>query len=441
MSDHVGVQAVVIGAGIAGLSAAQALAGRFEKVVLLDRDPPSRPALPRPGVPQGRQTHLLMAGGFAALRQLFPGLERDLEGAGAVPYDAGRDLRLELPGAGALPKRAFGFGSYAATRPMLEHLINRRVVARDDVELRYGCRAIEIGTRSDGSIVTGVRYEGPDGQIDQIDADLVIDASGRATPTLYWLRANGRPAPAQTTIGVELGYATAAFLIPKAVDLDFVGVATLADAPHSSRSGYLIQLGGGVWQALMVGRGRDRPPSELESFLAFAESLASPSIATALKAGYVVSRIERFGFPESVWRHFHRSPALPAGLLPIGDAICRLNPVYGQGMSIAAQQARLLQDAISGYADGIAGIFRTSRDFLARAERLVASPWATSALPDFVYPSTIGERPEDLQDQLDRQARLFREAFDDPGAHRALIETQHLMKPEGLEPQASLEAA
>ena len=91
-------QAVVIGAGMGGLAAAKAVAPHFEKVIVFERDAlPDAPA-PRPGTPQARHTHGLLAGGHRALERLFPGIELDLVEAGAVRIRMSRDARLRDSG-------------------------------------------------------------------------------------------------------------------------------------------------------------------------------------------------------------------------------------------------------------------------------------------------------------------------------------------------------
>ncbi len=73
----IGKTAVVVGAGIAGLTAAGALADWFEQVVVLDRDPLPDSQLHRPSTPQSRR-------GLLAQDALFPGIIEDFATAGAV---------------------------------------------------------------------------------------------------------------------------------------------------------------------------------------------------------------------------------------------------------------------------------------------------------------------------------------------------------------------
>ena len=90
------------------------------------------------------------------------------------------------------------------------------------------------------------------------------------------------------------------------------------------------------------GRHGDKPPGDEDGFLTYARRLRTPTVYNAIKDAKRVGEIVRFGFPASVWRHFERLETFPRALLPFADAVCRFNPVYGQGMSVAAQEACLL---------------------------------------------------------------------------------------------------
>jgi len=154
----------------------------------------------------------------------------------------------------------------------------------------------------------------------------------------------------------------------------------------------------------LAGRGKAFPPIDSNEFLSYARQLPTLTIYNAIKNAKRLTDITPFSFPESRWRHFAQVPDFPCGLLPIGDAICRFNPVYGQGMTIAVQEANMLFDLLQTLdGDPLATLAPT---FLTRAETLIADPWAMSAIPDFIYPETIGERPGDLEDRLNFQSAL-----------------------------------
>ena len=142
--------------------------------------------------------------------------------------------------------------------------------------------------------------------------------------------------------------------------------------------------------------------------------------------------VARFGFPASVWRHFERLEAFPRGLLPFGDGICRFNPVYGQGMSVAAQEACLLHRLLETRAvkdDPLAGL---AAAFLAEAQALIEGPWAMAAVPDFIHPETRGQRPPDFEVTLKFGLALTRLAARDAAVHKLMLEVQHLLKPRSV---------
>ena len=428
-SSLVGKQAVVVGAGMGGLAATGAIAQHFEQVVVVERD--ALPAEPthRPGVPQGRHVHGLLVSGQRALDTLFPGFEQDLVRAGAVPVIAGLDIRWERPGYDQFPRRDLGYCSYALSRPAIEHALRRRVEGLANVEFRQRCRVMEVLATPDGATVTGVRCENGDGSRETLEADLVIDASGRGALTLSLLKSIGRSPPEETTIGVDFGYATCVFAVPDDAPTDWKGVMTFGGRdPQSSRGALLFPLEGNRWMLGLGGRHGEEPPGDIEGFLAFARDLRTPTIYNAIRHAQPLGAIVRYGFPESVLRHFERLDTFPRGLLPIADAICRFNPVYGQGMTVAAQEACLLKGLLerpSGESDRLAGL---APAFFAEVPTLIETPWAVATM-DFLHPSTRGQRPADFETRLKFGMALTRLAAEDPAVHRLVAEVQNLLKP------------
>jgi 2-polyprenyl-6-methoxyphenol hydroxylase-like FAD-dependent oxidoreductase len=429
-STMIGKQAVVIGAGMAGLTAAGALADRFDQVVVLERDTlPSEPAH-RAGTPQARHVHALLLSGQRALSELFPGFEQDLARAGAVPLRAGLDVRIERQGYHPFPQRDLGWISYAVSRPTIERAVRARVEGRANTTLRQRCRVQEVLASPDGEAVTGVRYDNEDGASETIAADLVVDASGRGALTLALLQSIGRPLPEETSIGIDLGYATCVFAIPDDAPADWKGVMTFGQAPHDSRGGLMLPLEGNRWMATIGGRHGDVPSGDAEGFLTYASALRTPTIYNAISRARRLNGIARYGFPESVRRHFERLDVFPRGLLPIGDAICRFNPVYGQGMSVAALEACLLRSLLERLGDGdpIAGL---APAFFAEVQALIETPWSVAIL-DFVFPDTRGQRPADFETTLRFGIALTRLAAEDPAVHKLTAEVQNLLKPRSV---------
>lgn len=431
MSARIGTQAVVVGAGMGGLTAARALADHFEHVVVLERDALPSDAAHRAGTPQAKHVHALLAGGQRALGELFPGFEQDLAEAGAVPFRVGLDIRTERPGYDPFPQRDLGLLGYSMSRPLIELTVRQRVERHTGIAVRQGCRAQDVVTTPDGAAVTAVRCASVDGKSETLPADLIVDASGRGTLTLELLESIGRPLPTETTIGVDVGYATAVFAIPDDAPDDWKGVFTFPRAPQS-RGALMLPLEGNRWIVTVAGRHGDRPPGDADGFLTYARELRTPTVYNAIRHAKRLGEVARFGFPESVWRHFERLEAFPRGLLPFGDAVCRFNPVYGQGMSVAAQEACLLHRLLAtraGEGDPLAGL---APAFYAEAQTLIDGPWRMAAIPDFVHPETRGQRPPDFEITLKFGLALGRLAARDPAVHKLIAEVQHLLKPRSV---------
>jgi hypothetical protein len=201
--------------------------------------------------------------------------------------------------------------------------------------------------------------------------------------------------------------------------------------PPESRGGaLLLPLEGGRWMVTLGGRRGDKPPGDAGGFMAFARQLRTPTLYKAIGHAKRLGDVVRFGFPASVWRHFERLETFPRGLLPFGDAICCFNPVYGQGMSVAAQEALLLRRLLrSGGGHPIGGLAPT---FFAEACGLIETPWAAAAVPDLAFPETKGQRPPDLDGMLKFGRALNHLAAADPAVHQQMIEVQHLIRPRSV---------
>ena len=429
MPSLLGKQAVVVGAGIGGLTAAGVLADYFERVVVLERDALPESAEPRAGVPQGKHPHALLAGGQRALDDLFPGFTHDLLQAGAVPLRVGLDLRIESPGYDPFPQRDLGWDAYAQSRAQLELCVRQRLHACTNIELRQRCRVQTCVARADGAAVIGVQRILADGKSDTVEADLVIDASGRGTLTLGLLESIGWALPEETMIGVDLAYATAIFTMPEVIPEDWKGVFCFPQPPQSSLGALLLPMEGERWIVTVARMHGEALPEDRDGFMACVQQLRTPTIYNALAHARPLGEIARFQFPASEYRHYERLEAFPRGLLPLGDALCRFNPIYGQGMSVAAQEARALRQLLAARAGAGDPLHGLAPAFFAEASALIEAPWAMAAIPDFAHPDTRGERPVDFEQRLKAGHAMNQLAARDPAVHKLMAEVQHLLKP------------
>jgi len=246
-STLIGKQAVVVGAGMAGLAAARALADYFEHVVVLERDTLPLDASHRSGTPQSRHVHGLLGGGQGALGDLFPGFEHDLAAAGAVPLRVGLDVRIETPGYDPFPRRDLGWIAYSMSRPLIESIVRGRVERHPNITICQRCRARFVVPTSDGAGVAALHFENGDGKSETLPADLVVDASGRGNLTSAFLESVRLRQPEETVIGVDIGYATAVFAIPDDHPADWKGVRTVGLASQRTGGGLMLPLEGDRW--------------------------------------------------------------------------------------------------------------------------------------------------------------------------------------------------
>jgi 2-polyprenyl-6-methoxyphenol hydroxylase-like FAD-dependent oxidoreductase len=429
-------RAVVIGAGMSGLAAAKAIAPYFVRVTVMDRDAlPDRPA-PRMGTPQARHAHALLAGGEKALDRLFPGISIDLKKAGAVTT-SGRDFIIERPGYNPFPRRDLGFNTLCLSRALIEFVCRRRLDAEANVELWPRTRVTELIPSSDHRAVAAVRYEDHRGKPQTLAASLVVDASGRAAPTLSLLERIGSAKADETEIGIDIGYASAIFQIPDDPGRDWMAAIHSSTPPDKPRGALLLPIEDGRWIVSLGERHADAMPSDIEGFIAFTQTLRGQTVYNAIRKAKPLAEVARYNWQCSVRRHFDRLDSFPRSLVPIGDSVCRFNPIFGQGMSVAATEAVVLGRLLAARAeradpqDGLAG------DYLAEIQECLEAPWAT-AVTDFAYPETRGERPPDLARRLEYGAALFRLAAEDAEVHRIVAEVTHLLRPHSALREPSL---
>jgi 2-polyprenyl-6-methoxyphenol hydroxylase-like FAD-dependent oxidoreductase len=433
MMSNLGHHAIVIGGSMAGLMGAAVLANHFDRVTVFERDRiDDRPVLHK-SVPQGNHVHALLLGGQNVMSSLYPGFTEELKKLGAVPYRSGIDVVWYGPGGkgynGTLSvkePRDLGFEGHVMSRGLLEYLVRRRTVALANVKLETEA-AIE-GLIYDNGRVRGVRRNRAAGA-QAVDADLVLDASGRGSHAQRWLVEMGVPALEETTIGVDFAYTSTKYRKPDHAD----GLEPLllfgGPPPEHTRAAGLFEIENHTWHVSLAGRFGDYPPTDEAGFLAFAKSLPSPMLHELIKDAERIADITHHRFPTSIWRHYERLRTFPEGFLILGDAICSFNPVYGQGMSSAALQAQALRDTLRGRAAQSRGIDGLAADFFPQAAAAISAPWTLAANFDFAYPQTRGERPPGMAAGAAYFAVLDSLQAEDIDVQRLVTEVLQLTRP------------
>jgi 2-polyprenyl-6-methoxyphenol hydroxylase-like FAD-dependent oxidoreductase len=352
--------------------------------------------------------------------------------AGAVPVEMAREFRYERADVGALPPRPLDILLLSASRPLMEGVLRRHIEAFRNIDIRTECRAARIAWSLHDETVAGVEIRSELGAIELLTADLVIDASGRGGLTMALLEDLGRERPDLEEIGVDISYATAIVNIPANHYLDCKLAFTLPHPPKQGSLGLVMPIEQRRWMVTIGQRGASERLDNWEKMLSASRDLVTTTIHDAVCNLTPVKDIHHYAFPASSWRHFERLPALPRGVLPVGDAICRFNPIYGQGMSSAALQAKLLRESLEladARPDAIAAM---QAEFMGRAGSLLETPWALSTNGDLRFSDTRGVRPDNFEQIIQFEDAVFRAIVVDPVVHKAMVEVIHLLKPQSL---------
>ena len=378
-----GQRASVIGGSMAGLLAARVLSDHFDDVTVFERDVLPAGAADRKGVPQGRHAHALLSAGRQALEAMFPGFADELVQQGALNVDI---RKLRWFDNGGYHARCTGIEALLASRAFLEAHVRRRVRGISNVRVLDGIDADSLVVNADTGRVEGVRIKHmKDGRDETVNCQLTVDASGRGSQTPAWLQAAGYSKPREEVFTVSLGYTTRIYRrTPQHLDGDAAMI--IPSAPPGRRGAAMISLEGDRWMVTLFGLLGDHPPTDQQGFVAFARTLPAPDVYNVIRDADALTDPLPFKYPASCRRRYEQLERFPDGYLVFGDAICSFNPIYGQGMSVAALQARALASSLT------AGTGRLAKRFFTAAARVVDNPWLMAVGGDLRYPGVEGPR-------------------------------------------------
>ena len=412
-------RAVVIVAGMAGLLAAAVLSDFFDEVVVIEKDElPNTPKL-RKGVPQGAHVHTFLGYAVNAMEKLIPGIMEDLYAAGAVKIRRNQDIWFHDT-VGPTPIRDVGIITPSVTRPLLEHTTRQRVLALPNVWMRDSTRLVDFEIDKSGR-VTGALVEA-DGRSELVSANLVVECSGRATRMPRWLQAKGFGEVPTQRLKISMAY-TSGFFRPPADLADDHWACLMLAIPPSRRAAYLTPVDGGLWLATMYGREGEMAPRDAVGFVEWTKGLAHPVIHEKLAQAEPVSEFRTYKIPTGIWCRYDQMPRFPVGLLPMGEAMTSFNPMYGQGISLAAGQALSLRAVLAdGQNDDLAS------HYFAGCLELNSIGWSVMETRDLAYPSTTGERPADLEDRWRMGVAIRKLAEQDAEVHALSVHVTHLLE-------------
>ncbi|TDF95090.1 NAD(P)/FAD-dependent oxidoreductase [Paenibacillus piri] len=340
-----GGSALVIGGGFAGLLTARILSGYFKEVVIVEKD--ELPAHPgeRTGTPQAFHPHRFTSRGKAVVERLFPGYENDLMAHGApsvlnkTVYNMNQYGSVEMQ----YPRNDYKF-----SRALLEWVLRQRVEAIPNVRFLAKHDALRLLTKQDCSAVIGiqVRERNGFGRERALYADLVIDASGRSSKLDRWLAEIGYEVPQPDLLKVDIGYSTRRYKVPsdRMHLIETWDTINIAGQPaNGTFTGVFSFIENHTAELLLYRPGGQYPPADGEAYEQEIIRLPSPKIAELLQGLEPITPPRGFRVPELYRRHYERMQSWPTGLLVLGDAFCIFDPIFGQGMTVAAIEAETLE--------------------------------------------------------------------------------------------------
>lgn len=405
--------ALVLGAGVGGLLGAAALRRHFSQVTLVERDTLPRQPIRRRGVPQGGQLHNLLGAAQRALDELLPGVVDELVAEGAVRGRVSTDTYVHELGL-RMPTRDLGLFIVTAPRPLIEHVLRDRIMALGGVEIRERTSVEELILRGRCARSVAVR-SGPVRSL--VEADLVVDALGASSPIARQLRGLGCASRVEQR-PVRQWYVSAQFRQQEAL-----GTARqfllVFPTPPATRGGLVSPVDGGDFYVSLNGGPNDSVPRTAREMRDYAATLEDLAIAELLTHAEPTTEPTAFHQASTTWYHHEELDEPLSGLLPLGDSMAVLNPLFGQGMSVAAQQAV----ALAGVLGEVSHPAARTRAYLERAAEMIRRAWELGTLVEggrgWRRSYTDAGAAQSLGEQLAA----------DPCLHAKYVQIWHLLTP------------
>lgn len=424
MSNH--GRAIVVGGSVSGLLAARALSESFERVAIIERDELSAGAQRRRGVPQGKQSHVILPLGLRLIAELFPGIDRELQDEGCPLLDEVRDI-AEITSEGWHVRTQSNVPFVGFTRPLFEWVIRRRANAIPNIDIRQG-QVVGLATDAERGRVTGVRLKG---EPDVLMADLVVDASGRGSKSARWLKEIGYDPPDEQHVLSYMGYAGQLVRVPDGVLPEGLhGLIALPFPPRQLRGGIFLPAENGTHLLTAIGMMRDYPPRDLDSVLEFLRDAPTPLLCEILARCEPVGELATYHMPGNQRRLWEDLNRRPTGFVVIGDAVASFNPIYGQGIAVSAVAAMTLRHELAQLGGDLSELPAQFQEALRPKTDLA---FGLAAGTDALYDGAeLVNTPPPLDEDVDYFIHLEQLATEDPVVAAAINHSYGWMDPDAL---------
>lgn len=386
-------RAVVIGAGISGLLAGAAAARHVDSVVIVERDELSSVPGPRTGVPQASHVHALLAAGQRDIEYLVPGFMATVLDHGGSVYDFANDVVMRNPFGWGV-RFSSGIPALGASRSLVEWAIRNLVLARPNVILlqRHRC----VGMVPGATAVAAVRVnDGRERNSTALEADLIIDATGRGSHTDRWLADIGYSQPTVDVVDSGVCYASRVYRRPAHHRPDWQACYIQLGLEDGARGATVMPLEDDRWLITLLSLRSDPPARNEHDFLDFARTLSTPLVADTILASDPLTPVTTSRSTSS--RRARPGRGGPRNFIRLGDAACSFNPLYAQGMSTAARSAKTLENILH-HRDPT----RVARVFQRRLAAATSWPWLVATSADARRPGTTSTTSLSMQQALGR---------------------------------------
>ncbi len=421
-------KAIIIGGGISGKLAARVLSDYFQEVILLERDDEPIGPFPRKGARQGEHLHALLHAGHYGLEELFPGITENFYASGAVKINSTKDLAWFHHGVWKL-RYDSGYTTTLQTRPHLEWHIEKYIKSILNISIQYNQVVKNLLYNEKENLVYGVEIKDSDGTTTTLMADLIVDSSGAGSISTSWLEKLGTYIPSEK-VEIGLSYVSQSFCLPENKDRDWKIKLVYPNPPVEKIGGTISKVEGNRYIVTLIGYQNVINVKEIMKnecgFLELAKKLPKLDIYQEITEGIPLSKPSVFQVPAIIWKRFDKVQQLPKGLLVIGDTVCRIDPVFGQGMSIAVLEAIALQKE---FRDGNDTLQNRITRYHKKVAQIIAPIWSMVITEDFRYPEISGKKPFGLLIQQWYARHIFILSSKNQDIYDSFIKVMNLIQP------------
>lgn len=420
-------KAIIIGGGISGKLAARVLSDFFKEVVVIERDSEPSGPFTRKGAPQGEHLHALLHAGEYGLEALFPGITQRFYSSGAIKINSTRDLSWFHHGVWKLQYDG-GYTTTLQTRPHLEWHIEEYIKKIPNITVHYKHIVENYLFDKQANRITGVKVKNSSAQIQMLKADLIVDASGASSLSTSWLKKHNYSIP-EEKVNIGLTYISKFFHLPNQYR-NWTIKLVYPNPPQEKIGGTISKVEGNRYVVTLFGYQNIINEKEIlkddSRFLELTKELPTLDIYQEIKNGTSLNKISIYRVPHMIWKRYDKMRELPKGLLLIGDTVCRIDPVFGQGMSIAVLETLALQKLFQNpnyHVDKITAIFPK------RTAKIISPIWNMVATEDLRYRNVKEKKSIGLVIQQWYSKKIFQLSAQNQYVYDSFIKVMNLVSP------------